>query len=134
MSSASARSTNASNGAHQDKITVNRAMCCSINAVVHCHVSQQANNNKVHCALIDGWAYGGVLGEDVQISEHILNGFMNVSGVAGNNWLTSSQRQQLLQWWILWPMAPLTLSSCCNAQTAALGKLSIPRGRWNTLP
>ena len=84
MSSTSARSTNISNGAHQDEITVNGTTYCSINAATHHCMSQQANNNKVCGALVDRGANGGLLGDGIRILEHILNGFVNVTGIAGN--------------------------------------------------
>ena len=59
--SASAHSANASNGAHQDEITVNGTTHCSVNATVLYYVSQQANNNKICGALIDGGANGSLL-------------------------------------------------------------------------
>ena len=84
MSNASTCSANTSNGGHQDKITVNGTTYCSINAVVRCHISQQANNNKARGALVDGGANGGLLGEDTRILEHVPNGYVNITGVAGN--------------------------------------------------
>ena len=84
MSSASAQSSNASNGARQDEITVNGTTYRSVNATVRYRISQQANNNKSRGALIDGGANGGLLGNDVRILEHVPNGFVNVTGVAGN--------------------------------------------------
>ena len=53
MSDASACSANTTNGACQDKITVNGTTYCSVNAAVQCHISQQANNDKVCGALVD---------------------------------------------------------------------------------
>ena len=75
---------NASNGAWQDEITVNGATYCSVNAMVWYRISQQANDNKSRGALIDGGANGGLLGEDVQILKHVLNGYVNITGVASN--------------------------------------------------
>ena len=84
MSSASACGANASDGACQDKITVNGTAHHSVNATVHYHISQQANNHKVCGTLIDGGANGGLLGDGVQILEHVPNGFVNITGMTGN--------------------------------------------------
>ena len=81
MSSASTRSANASNGAHQDEITVNGTTYHSVNATVQCCISQQANDNKARGTLIDGGANGGLLGDDVRVLEHVLNGFVNITGM-----------------------------------------------------
>ena len=84
MSSASAQSANACNGAHQDEIVVNGMTYRSVNATVQCCISQQANDNKSRGTLINGGVNGGLLGDHVQILEHVPNRFVNVSGVAGN--------------------------------------------------
>ena len=84
MSNASVHSANTSNGGHQDEITVNGTTCGSINAAVHYHISQQANNSKARGALVDSGANGGLLGEDARILEHVLNDYVNITGVAGN--------------------------------------------------
>ena len=34
--------------------------------------------------MIDGGAHGGLQGEDVRVLEHIPNGYVNITGVAGN--------------------------------------------------
>ena len=59
-------------------------LCHSANAMEHCCTSQQTNDNKVCAALVDGGANGGLLGEDMHILEHFPNGFVNVTGVAGD--------------------------------------------------
>ena len=84
MSSASTQSADACNGAHQDEIMVNGTTYRSVNATVQYRISQQANNNKSRGALIDGGANGGLLGDNVQVLEHVPNRFVNITGVAGN--------------------------------------------------
>ena len=84
MSSASAWSANASNSARQNKITVNGTTYCSVDAAVRHRISQQANNNKARGALVDSGVNMGLLGEDVQILEHVPNRYVNNTGVAGN--------------------------------------------------
>ena len=76
MSSTSARSANASNGARQDEIAVNGTTYCSVNATVQYRISQQANDNKSCGALIDAGANDGLFGDDVRILKHVPNGFV----------------------------------------------------------
>ena len=84
MSSASTRSANASTRARQDEVTINGTTYRSVNATVRYHISQQASDVKVRGSLVDGCANGGLLGDDVHILEHAPNGYVNITGVAGN--------------------------------------------------
>ena len=84
MSSTSAWSANASNGARQDEVTINGTTYRSVNTAVRYRISQQASDIKTRGSLIDGGANGGLLGEDVRILEHVPNEHMNITGVASN--------------------------------------------------
>ena len=131
MSSASTYSVSASNGTCQDKIAVNGIMHHSINAVVHCCVSQQVSNNKARGALIDGGASDGLLGEDVHILEHTTNGFVNITGVAGDE-VANLQLAQATAFVETMADGPIVviMSQCTNF---GAGQQSIPKVRWNTL-
>ena len=85
MSNAGARSANASNGGRQDEITVNGTTYRSVNAMVRHCICLQANNDMACGTLVDGGANGGLLGEDMRILEHNLNGHVNIIGMAGDD-------------------------------------------------
>ena len=127
MSSTSARSANASNGACQDKIAVNGAAHHSVNAVVQHHISQQANNNESRGALIDCGANGGLLGDDVWVLEHVPNGFVNVTGVAGDKLtnLKLAQAAALVQTMEDGPIIVI-VSQCLNC---GVGKMAHSKGQ-----
>ena len=84
MLSASTWSANASNSARQDKVTISGTTYHSVNATVRCCISQQASDIKARGSLVDGGANGGLLGEHVRILEHVPNGYVNITCVAGN--------------------------------------------------
>ena len=84
MSSESARSANASNGARQDEVMINGTTYRAVNTTVRCRIGQQASDAKARGSLVDGGANGGLLGEDVRILEHIPNSYVSITGVASN--------------------------------------------------
>ena len=128
MSNASTCGANASNGTCQVKIMVNGTTYLSVNATVQYCISQQASNNKGPGTLVDSGANGRLLGEDIHILEHFLNGFVNITGVAGNE-LTNLKLAQGAA--LVERMADGLL--CLSAQTMALAKWYIPRDKWSIL-
>ena len=103
MSSASARSANASTGARQDEVTINGTTHRSANNAVRHRIGQHGSDNKAHGSLIDGGANGGLLGSDVRI----LNTFriatlvllvLLVTKLPTSSW---HKRRRLLTRWLM---------------------------------
>ena len=110
---------------------MNRTTYCSVNTTVHCRISQQANNNNAHGALVDGGSNGGLLGDDVRILEHVPNGYVNITGVAGNK-LPNHKLAQAAALVNTMEDGPIIGIMLQYANYGVRQKCT-PRDRWNTL-